>query len=124
MARYLVRACDQYYQGLHGMESVYIAEGTYREVEEEAEEESYNVIQSYHTIYEEIEADVEEWIEENPDATEEEIEEYREEITQEDVNYFIYEINEEKCGDFSSETLEKMYDSFEEEFILKFCIPC
>lgn len=128
MKRFAVYAAEQKYGGLHGMCSYEVIEAKDRnEAEEYACELSYEIMNSYSEIMEEIEEQARyytsmEDIEEDSANWEDTFWSYISEIRDENTEYYVKEINEEKAKGFSTNTLNKFYSidtfDFEEEFCL------
>lgn len=103
--RYFIYAYDEFYGGLHGIYDYCFNECTLRQAEEQGREMSYEVIESYGYLLEEICGE---------DATEEEINE----AIQEDIAYEIYELRED------APSFEELYDMNldPQSYIEEFCI--
>ena len=121
MTRYAIYAGDQLYGGLHGMCTHMVVEcNSIEDAVLIAREESIDVIQSYSGIYETLDNDIAESIEEN--VSEDEMEEYRNDVYNEDIDYNIWLINEEKAQNFTTDELDEMFYNLPEGFIEKYCI--
>lgn len=114
---------DCIYQGLHGMVETEICEAeSEKEALTYAKELSYNVIESYSCIQEELEL---EWqdacdFDNIEDLDSDAAQELREEIFSQDLDYGCYELDKEKLPTLDEEELEKMlYDDFE-DFVTKY----
>lgn len=59
---YAVIACEQMYNGMHGMVSYFVVEGTEKDAEEAAIEASYEIMQDYSCIMDDLNAMAEEAI--------------------------------------------------------------
>lgn len=125
---YAVIACEQMYGGMHGMVSYFVIEGTEEDAEEAAIEASYEIMQEYSSIMEDLENAAREEIEfENEDEEDyeesaEEDDEYSralEEQMQENLQYEIYPIVKET--NLSLEQLDNLFCRNPEEFIRKYC---
>lgn len=103
--RYFIYAYDEFYGGLHGIHDYCFDECTLHQAEEQGREMSYEVIESYGYLLEEIGGE---------DATEEEINE----AIQEDIAYEIYELRDDAP---SFEELEDM-NLDPQSYIEEFCI--
>ena len=113
---YAIRAYDQIFDGLHGMEDQNIIEAdNYEEAEDVATEMSYEVMDSYSEIQIHFENSAED---EGFEKDTEEWDNYIEDLRCEDVAYDIYELK-----DLSSEDLkvlaQEFYD-YPEEFLKKY----
>jgi N-methylhydantoinase A/oxoprolinase/acetone carboxylase beta subunit len=119
---YLIYAADGIYGGLHGMHSYEVWDCNEKEAIEIAIENSQSIISDYGCIYEELEATIEDNIDET--MSEADIEELRYDIYTEDLEYEVYKIDENKVNEnnLTIEDLEEMvnYDpeSFLEEYII------
>lgn len=124
MARYAIFACDEMYGGLHGMNYTGVVEANSAdEVADIALEEAFDIIQSYSDIYEILEKEVEECIEE--DMTEDEIEELRNEIYTNDAQIAFALVDESIAKDYTTEELDNMcYNMTYSDFIKKYCFYC
>lgn len=120
---YLIYAADGIYGGMHGMHSyeVWDCYNT-EEAIEIAIENSKSIINDYNCIYEELEATIEDNIDET--MSEADIEELRYDIYTEDLEYEVYKIDENKVNEnnLTIEDLEEMVnwdpESFLEEYII------
>lgn len=90
--RYFIYAYEEFYSGLHGIYDYRFDECTLHQAESQGHEMSYEVIESYSYLLEEICGE---------DATEEEIDE----AIQEDIAYEIWELRDDAP---SFEELEEM----------------
>ena len=123
---YAVIACEQMYVGLYGMVSYFVVEGTEEDAEEAAIEASYEVMQDYSSIMEDLEDAAREELEfENEEDCEESAEwddEYSralEEQMQENLQYEIYPIVKET--NLSLEQLDGLFNNSPEEFVREYC---
>ena len=114
---------DVNYQGLHGMREVELCEAV---SEEEAltyaKELSYNVIESYSCIYDDLHTDWEEScaFEGIEDLESDEAEDLWNYILNDDLDYSCYELDKEKLPTLDEKELEEMlYDDFE-DFVTKY----
>ena len=124
---YAVIACEQMYDGMHGMVSYFVVEGTEKDAEEAAIEASYEVMQDYSSIMEDLEDAAREEIEFDDD--EEDYEESAErddkysraldEQMQENLQYEIYPIVKET--NLSLEQLDGLFNNSPEEFVREYC---
>ena len=116
--RYFYMSCEQIYHGLHGMYTSAVIEGTYKEVSEIAERESYDVMDSYGTIDEDLRSEVED-IMSYEDCTEDEAWKM---VTDNNVEFYVWEIDEEKAEGLSTEELDqKSTDYGYEMFVDEYC---
>lgn len=125
---YAVIACEQIYDGLHGMVSYFVVEGTEEDAEEAAIEASYEIMQEYSSIMEDLENAAREEIEfENEDEEDyEESAEWDDEYSraleeqmQENLQYEIYPIVKET--NLSLKQLDGLFCRNPEEFIREYC---
>lgn len=127
---YAVIACEQMYGGLHGMVSYFVAEGTEEEVEEQAIDESYSIMEQYSDIMDDLEAaaaneigwDEDELDKYMEDATLEADDEYTRAFNEqmaENLMYEIYPIVKET--NLSLEQLDNLFNRNPEEFIREYC---
>ena len=121
---YVIHAYDQIYGGLHGIEDWSIADcSTINEAEEYLRENSMDIITSYSSIIDQLEADVEDY--KTDDMSEEEIEELRYDIYNEDIDGNIYQIKKEFSENYTSKDFLKFEQELvedPEEFIKTYCI--
>ena len=125
MAIWAIRAYDELYGGLHGMERYDIIEGTEKEADECGLEMSYEVIESYHDIYDSLEDDIREYCEEEGfdyDGNGEEVEDTREEIYGEDTAWDIHELDKEKLPTLDFNKLNNMFYNNPDEFLELYAI--
>lgn len=125
---YAVIACEQMYGGMHGMVSYFVIEGTEEDAEEAAIEASYEIMQEYSCIMDDLNAMAEEAIDfdEESDEIEEGSEEWDEaysyalgETMRENTQYEIYPIVKET--NLSLEQLDSLFCRNPEEFIREYC---
>ncbi len=121
MARYAIFACDEMYGGLHGMNYTGVIEAdSEKEVADLAFEEALYVIQSYADIYEALDKEVEEYLEEG--MTEEEEDEVRNDIYTNDVQTIWALIDESVAKDYTTEELDNMcYNMTYTDFVEQYC---
>ena len=128
---YAVIACEQMYEGLHGMVSYFVTEGPEEAAEEAAIEESYAIMEEYSSIMDDLEAAAREEV----GFDEDQYEDYEEgegsatwddeysrvlgEQMAENLMYEIYPIVEET--NLSLEQLDNLFNRNPEEFIRKYC---
>jgi len=125
MAIWVIRAYDNFYGGLHGMESYEIFEGTEKEANECGVEMSYEVIESYMDIYNSLEDDIREYCEEEGfdyDENGEEVENIREEVYREDTVWDIHKLDKAKLPTLDFNELENMFYNNPDEFLEKYAI--
>lgn len=122
MARYAIFACDEMYGGLHGMNYTGVIEAdSEEEVAGLAFEEALYVIQSYADIYETLDKEAEECIEEN--MTEDEIEEFRNDIYTNDVQTTWALVDESVAKNYTTEELDDIcYNMTYSDFVEKYCV--
>ena len=117
---YVIHAFDAIYGGLHGMEDWSIWDcKNYVEAESIAWENSLEIINSFSCIYEELETEVEENIDD--DMSESDIEELHHDIYKEDIAYDIWKIDEDIAKEYDINILENMLNNDPEDFIEKYC---
>ena len=127
---YAVIACEQMYGGLHGMVSQFVAEGTEEEVEEQAIDESYSIMEQYSDIMDDLEAaaaneigwdedELDEYMEDSTSGADDEYMRALDEQMLEDLQYEIYPIVKET--DLSLEQLDNLFNRNPEDFIREYC---
>lgn len=123
MRLFAIYGQDGIYQGLHGMVETEICEAeSKKEALTYAKELSYNVIESYSCIQEELEL---EWqdacdFDDVEDLESEEAQELWNNTITADLNYGCYELDKEKLPTLDEKELEEMlYDDFE-DFVTKY----
>ena len=127
---YAVIACEQMYGGLHGMVSYFVAEGTEEEVEEQAIDESYSIMEQYSDIMDDLEAaaaneigwdedELDEYWEDSTSGADDEYTRALDEQMLEDLQYEIYPIVKET--NFSLEQLDNLFNRNPEDFIREYC---
>ena len=127
---YAVIACEQMYDGMHGMVSYFVVEGTEKDAEEAAIEASYEVMQEYSCIMDDLNAMAEEAIDFDFDEESDEIEGGSEEwdeaysyalgeTMRENTQYEIYPIVKET--NLSLEQLDNLFYRNPEAFIREYC---
>lgn len=120
MAIWAIRAYDNFYEGLHGMETYNILEGTEEEADEWGLEMSYEVIESYMDIYNSLEDDIREYCEEEGfdyDENGEEVEDIREEVYRGDTAWDIHELDRAKLPTLNFYKLSNMFYNNPDEFL-------
>lgn len=120
MTRYAIFAYDYIYGGSHGMYAEAIFEGTEKEAREYAEELSMEVINGYSEIYDQIEQDLEEYLNAySIDANDEEGIEVRRLFYHDDIVYKLYELDETliNCG---INKLEEEFYNDKDAFLAKY----
>lgn len=125
---YAVIACEQMYGGMHGMVSYFVVEGTEKDAEEAAIEESYEIMEEYSSIMEDLEAAAREEIGFDEDQYEEgegsatwddEYSRALDEQMTENLQYEIYPIVKKTY--LSIEQLDNLFNRDPEDFIRKYC---
>ena len=127
---YAVIACEQMYGGLHGMVSYFVAEGTEEEVEEQAIDESYSIMEQYSDIMDDLEAaaaneigwdedELDEYWEDSTSGADDEYTRALDEQMLENLQYEIYPIVKET--DLSLEQLDNLFNRNPEDFIREYC---
>ena len=127
---YAVIACEQMYGGLHGMVSYFVAEGTEEEVEEQAIDESYSIMEQYSDIMDDLEAaaadeigwdedELDEYMEDSTSGADEEYTNVLNELMKENLQYEIYPIVKET--NLSLEQLDNLFNRNPEDFIREYC---
>lgn len=120
MATWVIIAFDQIYGGLHGMYTEAIFEGTEKEAKEYAEELSMEVINDYSEIYDQIEQDLEEYLDAySIDANDEEGIETRRFVYHDDIAYELYELDETLINCGIGELEEEFYND-KDAFLAKY----
>lgn len=125
MAIWAIRAYDNFYEGLHGMETYNILEGTEEEADEWGLEMSYEVIESYMDIYNSLEDDIREYCEEEGfdyDENGEEVEDIREEVYRGDTAWDIHELDRAKLPTLNFYKLSNMFYNNPDEFLELYAI--
>ena len=125
MAIWAIKSYDNFYGGLHGMINYEIFEGTEKEADECGLEMSYEVIESYHNIYDSLEDSIREYCEEEGldyDENGEEVENIREEVYGEDTAWDIHQLNESKLPTLNFNELNNMFYNNPDEFLEKYAI--
>ena len=122
MKLYVVYAADELYQGLHGLEDWSIWE-----CEDENEalnigyENSIQIINSYSCIYEQLDQDIKDYMEDGKNWSEEDIDQLTMDIYDEDTYYNVWEIDEDITKEYDVNILEKMLIDDPEDFIKTYC---
>lgn len=118
---YVIHAFEERYSGLHGIEdwSIWDCDNE-EEAISIAKENSIEVINSYSCIYEELEMEVDEEVDET--MSEEDIEQLRSDIYNEDVAYDIWKLDSDIVKEYDIDFLERKLVEDPEDFIEKFCI--
>lgn len=107
---YAVIACEQMYEGLHGMVSYFVIEGTEKDAEEAAIDESYYIMESYSSI-----------MEDSTSGADEEYTNALNELMKENLQYEIYPIVKET--NLSLEQLDNLFNNNPDDFLREYCIP-
>ncbi len=129
---YAVIACEQMYGGLHGMVSYFVAEGTEEEVEEQAIDESYSIMEQYSDIMDDLEDaareevgwdedEFDEYMEDSTSGADEEYTDALNELMRENLQYEIYPIVKET--NLSLEQLDNLFNNNPDDFLREYCIP-
>lgn len=121
---YVIHAMDLMYSGLHGLEDWSIHNcDCIKDVEEIGYENSLEVINSYPSIYDTLEKDIKDYMEEDPVQTwkEEDIDNLRDTIYTEDILFDYWKIKKEIADNFSIKELEKCLLNNPKHFIEKYC---
>lgn len=126
LKRYIVYACDNWYGGLHGMNSYSVVRGTIKDAEDFGKEESLDIINSYSSIYETLTDNAEEqaqlMVEDGDDRDYDDIfGEIYDELAHEDICYEIFEIDEEKAKDVSDELIDRLLSIDPQQVIEDYC---
>lgn len=117
---YVIHAFEEKYGGYYGMEdwSIWNCDNE-KEAISIARENSIDVINSYSCIYDELESDIESFIDET--MSEEEKEQLCEDIFNEDIAYSIWKIDSDIVKEYNIDVLEKWLNDDPEDFIEKYC---
>ena len=117
--RVFIMAYENIYGGLHGMNTFRVLDvDSFEEADEVGSEMSYDIIQSYGSIMESLEDEIDPDIEENSEEWEEELDN----LINEDKAWEVYVIDENKAHDVSNEVLEMTYYGIIEDFVKEYCI--
>lgn len=124
---YAVIACEQMYNGMHGMVSYFVVEGTEKDAEEAAIEASYEIMEEYSCIMNDLQAMAEEAVDfEGEEEYEEGTAEWDEAVSfalgetmRENLQYEIYPIVKET--NLSLEQLDNLFSDDPEDFIREYC---
>jgi hypothetical protein len=116
MAFWAVKGYDAFFGGLHGMYSLDVIEGTEAEASERGLELSWETIESYADIIDQLECEVEGYDFDDED----EEDSIREEVYQEDVEFYYFELDETKLPTHDVRELSNMYYNNEDEFRAKY----
>lgn len=124
MAIWAIKAYDDIYGGLHGMQDIDIFDGTEDEASQIASEMAGDVIDSYYDIRDALEEEVERICElEGIDLEDEsEVDEIREEVYDEDAQWEIYELDITKLPTVNTMELRDMFYRNPDEFLEKYAI--
>lgn len=129
---YAVIACEQMYGGMHGMVSYFVVEGTEKDAEEAAIDESYYIMESYSSIMEDLEAaaaeevgwdedEFDEYMEDSTSGADEEYTNALNELMKKNLQYEIYPIVKET--NLSLEQLDNLFNNNPDDFLREYCIP-
>ena len=127
---YAVIACEQMYNGMHGMVSYFVIEGTEKDAEEAAIDESYSIMEEYSSIMDDLEAaaaeevgwdedEFDEYMEDSTSGADEEYTNALNELMKENLQYEIYPIVKEI--NLSLEQLDNLFNRNPEDFIREYC---
>ena len=124
MAYWAIKAYDDIYGGLHGMQDINILCGTEDEAREVASDMAFDVVDSYYDIRDALEEKVERICElEGIDlADESEVDEVREEVYDQDAQWEIYELDRTKLPTVNTVKLRDMFYNNPDEFLEKYAI--
>ena len=124
MAIWAIKAYDDIYGGLHGMQDIDIFDGTEDEASQIASEMAGDVIDSYYDIRDALEEEVERICElEGIDLEDEsEVDEIREEVYDEDAQWEIYQLDRTKLPTINTMELRDMFYNTPDEFLEKYAI--
>ena len=125
MAIWAIKSYDNFYGGLQGRINYEIFEGTEKEADECGLEMSYEVIESYHNIYDSLEDSIREYCEEEGldyDENGEGVENIREEVYGEDTAWDIHQLNKSKLPTLDFNKLNNMFYNNPDEFLKKYAI--
>lgn len=128
MERFAVYAAEQKYGGLHGMCTYEVIEAkNKKEAEEYAYELSYDIMESYGNIMEEIEEEAKYYM--SMEDSEEDSADYNDifwsyvsEIRDENVEYVVRKIDEEIAKGYSTAMLDNLYNKSPDNFEIEFCL--
>lgn len=120
---YAVIACEDMYDGMHGMVDYFVIEGTEEDAYREGETASYDIMQEYGCIWEDIEESAKDRLEyegEDEDEVDGELyERLLDEVMRDDVVVEVYPITKE-----TTRSIEQLNDEFyndPETFIREYC---
>lgn len=127
---YAVIACEQMYDGMHGMVSYFIVEGTEKNAEEAAIDESYSIMEEFSSIMDDLEEaareevgwdedEFDEYMEDSTSGADEEYTNVLNELMRENLQYEIYPIVKET--NLSLEQLDNLFYHNPESFIREYC---
>ena len=124
MAYWAIKAYDDIYGGLHGMQDINILCGTEDEAREVASDMAFDVIDSYYDIRDALEEKVERICElEGIDlADESEVDKIRGEVYDQDAQWEIYELDRTKLPTVNTVKLRDMFYNNPDEFLEKYAI--
>lgn len=122
---YLIYAADAMYGGLHGLYNYEVWDcKDSNEAYLIGEENSYDIISSYSAIYEQLDSDIRDIIDESEHPmSEDDIEELTRDVYKDDLEYEIYKINENlvKEENLTIEDLETIANNDPEYFLEYYC---
>ena len=116
MALWAVKGYDAFYGEIHGMYFVDVIEGTEAEARERGIELSWETIESYADIMDQIQYEIEGY----DFFDDDEEERIREEVYQEHVEFYYFELDETKLPTHDMRELSDMYYQNEDEFRIKY----
>jgi hypothetical protein len=117
MKRYLIYSYEQMFQGLHGINTIEVLEGNYNEVSEIAMENSFELMETYHEIYNALDEEVQCAVADGMDEDEAWVE-----AQFENMAFQIWKIDESKAKGISTSELNKMAWNYIDGFIKDYCI--
>lgn len=115
--KYLINAYENLYGGLHGMNDIYVGEFYDKAAAEEAaENSSREVIESYGSIYEDLEESAREFAEDEGAS----FEEVFEEVIEEDICYEVILLNDKARNHSAYDLDQELFDIGYDEFVKKY----
>lgn len=117
--RVFIMAYENIYGGLHGMYTFRVTDvESLDEADDYGREMSYDVIESYGSIMETLEDEIDPDIEENSEEWEGELDI----LIRQDTAWEVYIIDEEKAHGVSNDVLEMAFSGDVEDFIRDYCV--
>lgn len=116
MAFWAVKGYDAFFGGMDGMCSLDVIEGTEAEANERGLELSWETIESYADIMDQLECEIEGYDFYDDD----EEDRIREEVYQKDIEFYYFELDETKLPTRDVRELSNMYYNDEDEFRAKY----